>query len=699
MITLTLLCVALQQTTGITYPETPQGNVVDTIHGIEVADPYRWLEDDVRENQEVRTWVTEENEVTRSYLDAIEVLPFIKNELTKAWNYAKHGSPFHRGARWFQSRNTGLQNHSVIYTGDSKNNINTVLLDPNTFSEDGTKALSTYSPSPEGKFLVWGISDAGSDWSTWYAKDLRTGKEFPEVMRDIKNASPSWLPNESGYYYSRYPNSTNDAHINITDGAELWFHRIGTPQSIDKQVYADPAHPDRFYGASVTKNGGWLVVSVKEGTSSNNGVLVKGPREGSEFHWLIHTFDASVDLIGGIGDMLWFKTDRNAPNGKIVRVNLSEETPTWETVIPEQKEILRGADIAGGVLTTTWLVDAASSAKIYSLDGEQLYEVDMPGLGTASGFAGQNTDKIVYWSFSSYNQPPSTYSLDLATGQTSLFWKAEVPIDVTDLVVKREFVRSTDGKNVPLFIVSHKDTVLDGSNPVLLYGYGGFDIAILPHFSASRATWMKMGGVYAVGCIRGGSEYGRDWHEAGMLMKKQQVFDDFIACGEWLIENKWTQPKKLAIQGGSNGGLLVGACMTQRPDLFGACLPAVGVLDMIRFPLFTVGWAWTSDYGDPKDKAMFKYLLEYSPYHNVQPGTCYPPTMVTTGDTDDRVVPGHSFKFAAALQRDQSCENPVLIRIETRAGHGAGKPTSLRIEEAADIYAFLWKSLGMGETQ
>ena len=473
------------------------------------------------------------------------------------------------------------------------------------------------------------------------------------------------------------------------------FHTIGTPQSIDKLVWSDTAHPDRFYKASVTKDGGWLVVYVREGTSSNNALLVKGPKEGDELHWLIPTFDASVDLIGGIGNTLWFKTDRGAPKGKIVRVNLAEETPTWETIIPEQTAILRSADIVGGKITTTWLEDASTKARVYGLNGNLLFTVDMPGIGTAYGFSGQNDDTTVYWSFTSYNQPPTTYTLDVETGETTLFWKADFPLDLTNIVVQREFVRSTDGAKVPLFIVSHKDTVLDGNNPVLLYGYGGFDIAILPYFSASRATWLSMGGVYAVGCIRGGSEYGREWHEEGMLQNKQQVFDDFIACGEWLIARKWTRPSKLGIQGGSNGGLLVGACMTQRPELFGACLPAVGVLDMIRFPLFTVGWAWTSDYGDPKDPDMFRHLLSYSPYHNVKAGTCYPPTLVTTGDTDDRVVPGHSFKFAAALQRDQSCSNPILIRIETRAGHGAGKPTSLRIEEAADVYAFLWQSLGM----
>ena len=674
------------------YPETRREIVVDTFHGQEVSDPYRWLEDDVRKSEEVAAWVNAENIVTREYLDSIEVLPEIDKALTNAWNYPKQGSPFHRGTRWFQSRNTGLQNHSVLYTGDSPKNINEVLLDPNSFSEDGTRALSMYSPSPEGTYLTWGISDAGSDWSVWYSKNLITGEPLPEVMRDIKTSSPAWLPDETGFYYSRYPKT--NGHIETTNGQQLWFHTVGTEQSEDKLIWSDPEHPDRFYGASVTKDGGWLVVSVSEGTSSNNALLVKGPNE-SELRWQVPNFVASFELIGGIGNTLWFKTDDKAPRGKIISVTFEDSHALVKDVIPEQKNILRGADVVGGKITATWLEDASTKATVHSLDGNELYTVKMPGIGTAGGFGGHNDDQVVYWSYSSYNYPPSTFTLDLNSGKTELFWKTAFPLDLSEMVVQRSFVTSSDGAKVPLFIVSHKDTVLDGNNPVLLYGYGGFDISILPYFSPSRAVWMKMGGVYAVACIRGGSEYGKEWHEGGMLANKQQVFDDFIASAEWLIEHKWTNTNKLAIQGGSNGGLLVGACMTQRPDLFGACLPAVGVMDMLRFPLFTVGWAWTSDYGSPDDPDMFPILYGYSPYHNLKKGTSYPPTLVTTGDTDDRVVPGHSFKFAAALQHAHVGANPVMIRIETRAGHGAGKPTKLRIEEAADVYAFLYEALGM----
>jgi prolyl oligopeptidase len=683
-----------QLDTNFNYPETRRELVTDTFHGVEVSDPYRWLENDVRTNEEVELWVSAENEVTEAYLDSIAVRPQIKNALTKAWNYPKLGQPFHRGSRWFQSRNSGLQNHSVIYTGDSPTNINAVLLDPNSFSEDGTHALSMYNPSPKGTFLTWGISKAGSDWSVWYSKNLVTGENLPEVLRDIKNDSPSWLPDESGFYYSRYPHSDSKGHIETTDGSELWFHKIGTEQTEDTLVWSDPEHPDRFYGASVTTDGGWLIVSVNEGTSSNNALLVKGPDK-TKLRWIITNFVASFKLIGGIGNTLWFKTDDQAPRGKIISVTFEGTDITIKDVIPQQEKILRSADIVGGKITATWLEDASTKATVHSLDGTELYSVKMPGIGTASGFGGQNDDTSVYWSYSSYNYPPAIFNLNLSSGNSTLVWKTEFPIDLSNMLVQRKFVTSTDGANVPLFIVSHKNTVLDGNNPVLLYGYGGFNISILPRFSASRSVWMEMGGVYAVACIRGGSEYGSEWHEGGMLANKQQVFDDFITCGEWLIENKWTTSSKLAIQGGSNGGLLVGACMTQRPDLFGACLPAVGVMDMLRFPLFTVGWAWTSDYGSPEDPDMFPILLGYSPYHNVKRGTAYPPTLVTTGDTDDRVVPSHSFKFAAALQDAQIGPNPVLIRIETKAGHGAGKPTTLRIEEAADIYSFLHRSLGM----
>ena len=502
LLTLALLCV-VSDTPTLSYPKTVRGEVVETIHGTEVPDPYRWLEEDVRKSEDVLNWVTSENTITRKYLDSIEALPRIRKELTDAWNYPKYGQPFHRGKRWFQSRNTGLQNHSVIFTGSSPSNIDTVLLDPNTFSQDGTRALSMYSPSPEGTYVTWGISDAGSDWSTWYSKNLKTGEELPEILRDIKNDSPSWLPDESGFYYSKYPKSNIEGHVETTDGSELWLHRIGTPQSKDTLVWSDAHHPDRFYGASVTKNGNWLVVSVNEGTSSNNAVLIKGPQDDT-LHWLIPSFDASVELIGGIGDTLWFKTDRNAPKGKIVSVDVGAETPAWQVVIPEQHVILRSADIVGGKITATWLEDASSKATVHALNGTKLYTVEMPGIGTASGFAGQNRDTTVYWSFSSYNQPPSIYTLDLPTGQTTLVWKTSFPINLDDIVVRRKFVTSSDGKKVPLFLVSHKDTMLDGNNPLLLYGYGGFDIPILPRFSASRATWINMGGIYAVGCIRGG---------------------------------------------------------------------------------------------------------------------------------------------------------------------------------------------------
>jgi len=677
------------------YPEAQRGDTVDVLHGVKVNDPYRWLEDDVRKNEEVKAWVDAQNEVTSAYLNAIPVRAEIKQALTDSFNFPRQSAPFERGPYWFQSRNTGLQNHSVIYYGTSEDDINNVLVDPNTFSEDGTKALSTWSISPDGSFLVWGVSDAGSDWKTFRVRSLLNKRLYPDVLTDIKFSRPAWLPDESGFYYTRFVNNDGTELVEVTEGSQIWFHELGTDQSEDTFVYYDKENPHHYYGPTVTEENGWLVVSVNKGTDANNGVLIKGPDE-TELRWLDDKFDAEMSLVGAIGDKLWFQTNRDAPNGKIISIDPTKDSE-WAVVLPERKDILRSADIVGGKMAVTWLQDAASKVTIHEVTGEELYTVNLPGFGTAAGFGGKNNQHEVYWTYSSFDQPISIHKLNLDTEETKQVWEAEVPIDLDNLTVSRIFVTSTDGAKVPMFLTHNKDVKLDNNNPVLQYGYGGFDIAMLPRFSPARAIWVSMGGVYASTCIRGGSEYGRTWHEAGMHENKQQVFDDFIACSEWLVKNGWSKPSKIGIQGGSNGGLLVGACMTQRPDLFGACLPAVGVMDMLRFHLFTVGWAWTSEFGSPDDPEMFQHILKYSPLHNLKKGVCYPPTLVTTGDTDDRVVPGHSFKFAAELQHDQGCDNPVFIRIETRAGHGAGKPMHLWIDETADIYAFLYKNLGMGD--
>mgnify|MGYP001238100953 CR=1 FL=1 len=677
------------------YPETQRGDIVDVLHGVKVSDPYRWLEDDVRKNDEVKAWVEAQNELTSAYLNEIPVREEIKQALTDSFNFPRQSAPFERGPYWFQSRNTGLQNHSLIYYGTSEEDINDVLIDPNTFSEDGTKALSTWSISPEGSFLVWGVSDAGSDWKTWRVRSLKNKRMYPEILSDIKFSRPAWLPDESGFYYTRFVNNKGTELVEVTEGSQIWFHKLGTDQSEDTFVYYDKENPHYYYGPTVTEENGWLIVSVNKGTDANNGVLIRGSKE-KELRWLDDKFDAEMSYIGAIGDKLWFLTNRDAPNGKIISINPTKDNE-WTEVLPERKDILRSADIVGGKMTVTWLQDAASKVTVHEVTGEEIYAVTLPGFGTAGGFGGKNDQHEVYWTYSSFNQPISIHKLNLETQETKQIWEAKVPINLENLMVSRVFVTSTDGARVPMFLTHNKDVKLDNNNPVLQYGYGGFDSAMLPRFSPARAIWVSMGGVYASTCIRGGSEYGRTWHEAGMHEKKQQVFDDFIACSEWLVKNGWSKPSKIGIQGGSNGGLLVGACMTQRPDLFGACLPAVGVMDMLRFHLFTVGWAWTSEYGSPDDPEMFPHILRYSPLHNLKKGVCYPPTLVTTGDTDDRVVPGHSFKFAAELQYDQGCDNPVLIRIETRAGHGAGKPMHLWIDEAADIYAFLYKNLDMGE--
>ncbi|MDP6601528.1 MAG: prolyl oligopeptidase family serine peptidase [Phycisphaerales bacterium] len=689
--TTTLLAlIALQP---LQYPPAPRGEVVEDINGMSVADPYRWLEADVRESESVKEWVDAENAITANWLEAVPQRAGIRDRLEEVWDYERAGLPVHRGSRWFQTRNSGLQNHSVLYEGQAADACDRVLLDPNTWSEDGTIALSGWSPSPKGRFLAWGQSSAGSDWDTWFVTDLETGEQFSDTLHWIKFGSPAWLADESGFYYTRFPKAEDEGHIAQTLNNQVWLHRIGSPQSEDTQVWFDAAFPKRYYGATVTEDGRWLVIEVSQGTSAGNALLYARANAADTPRWLIPSFDAKYSLIGSQGNTLFFLTDDGAAAGRIMAVEVGGKEVVWREVIAERKDILDGGDIVGGSIAVAWMQDAAAAATIHDLDGQERFRVQLPGLGSIGGFGGRDTDKTFYFSFSSYDTPPSILTCDLATGATSEWWRTSVPINTDDFEVRRVFVQSTDGARVPMFITARSGTVLDGSNPVLLYGYGGFDIAIRPGFSVTRSVWLELGGVLAVANIRGGSEYGRTWHEEGMFERKQQVFDDFIACGEWLIKEGWTSTNRLAIQGGSNGGLLVGACMTQRPDLFAAALPQVGVLDMLRFHLFTLGWGWTSEYGDPEDPKMTATLLAYSPYHNVHPGTAYPATMITTGDTDDRVVPAHSFKFAAALQHAQAGDAPILIRIETRAGHGAGTPTHLRLDKAADTLAFLSRVL------
>ena len=680
----------------LTYPATRRGGQVDDFHGTEVADPYRWLEDDVRQSDEVAKWVEAQNEVTFAYLKAIPEREKIEQRITELWNFEKYGSPTKHGGRYFFLKNDGLQNQYVLYQQDTLDSEPSVLIDPNKWSADGTVALSGMSFSDSGKYLAYGIADAGSDWKNWRVMEIATGKVLADEINWIKFGSVSWTNDDEGFFYSRFPEpGEGETFQALNYNQTVYYHRLRTPQKDDVVVYRRPDFPDWMFGTDVTEDGHYLVISVFKGTDDKNRVLYRDLRQRyASATEIIDHFDDEYTFIGSDDDTFYFLTDLDAPKRRLIAIDLAHPEPeAWREIIPTGENVLRNVDYVGGRFFAQYLEDAKTQVRIFDREGNFVREVEFPGIGSGDGFSGRQDDMETFYSFSSFATPPSTYRYDVTTGESQLLRRADVEFDPADYEVKQVFFKSKDGTRIPMFIAHRKGLVLDGSNPTLMYGYGGFNIPLTPRFSISRLAWMEMGGVFAMPNLRGGGEYGEDWHQAGTKLDKQNVFDDFIAAAEWLVENDYTEPGRLAIQGGSNGGLLVGACMTQRPDLFGACLPAVGVMDMLRFHKFTSGRYWVDDYGSAEDPEEFKALLAYSPYHNLKPGTKYPATMVTTADTDDRVVPGHSFKFAAALQHAHEGETPVLIRIETRAGHGAGKPTSKLIEEIADQWAFLIKNL------
>jgi len=590
-----------------------------------------------------------------------------------------------------------LQNQSVVYIANSLADKGRVFLDPNKLSADGTAALGGMSFTSDGKLVAYGVALAGSDRSEWRVKDVETGKDLPDVLKPNRQGGIAWLKDNSGFYYSRFPQTVKGGELREqTFNQQIYFHKLGAPQDEDVMIYERPDNKEFFLGAQVSEDGNWLIIYVGKGTAPQNMIYYKNLADAtSQIMPLIDNLDANYSFIGNDKSTLLFQTDKDASRGKVVSVNVAKQPRKWNVVIPEAKETLNGVDFINNQLVLSYLKDAYTQIKIHNLKGTFVREVKLPGIGSAGGFNGKRFDTETFYSYSSYNAPPTIYRYDMKTGKSELFRKAEVKFNADDFEVKQVFYTSKDGTRVPMFIVHKKGIVLDGNNPTLLYGYGGFNVPQTPGFSVSRIVWMEMGGVYAVANLRGGSEYGEDWHKGGMKLQKQNVFDDFIAAGEWLIANNYTRPLKLAIQGGSNGGLLVGAVLNQRPDLFGAALPAVGVMDMLRFTKFTIGWAWTSDYGSPDNPQEFAALYKYSPLHNIKPGTKYPATMVTTADHDDRVYPAHSFKYTAKLQEAQSGDAPILIRIETKAGHGAGKPTTKQIQEQTDIYGFLVKNLGM----
>jgi prolyl oligopeptidase len=689
----------LSAATAKKYPETKRVEQVDDYHGTSVADPYRWLEDDVRTSKEVANWVEAQNKVTLAYLESLPEREPLKRRLTELWNYPRYSMPFKVGGRYFYSKNDGLQNQSVFYTLEKLDGEPRVLLDPNSWSKDGTVALAGMAFTDDAKYLAYAKSEAGSDWSHWHVLDVITGKEHADEIKWVKFGGAAWTHDNLGFFYSRFPEpEPGQKFQGLSLNQKLYYHMLGTPQSADVLVYEQPDQPRWTVNGSVTDDGKYLVISIGDGTTSRKSrVLYKDlSQPDSKPRPLIEDFASKNFFIDNVGSVFYFVTDRKAPRSRIVAIDLRQpQEANWKEIIPAAADNLLGANLVGGQLFATYLKDAKTQVKVFDPSGKFLREIQLPGICSASGFGGKQIDQETFYSVSSFATPASIYRLDIATGKSTLFRQSEVKFNPDDYAVKQVFYTSKDGTRVPMFLSHRKGLKLDGTNPTLLYGYGGFNIPMTPGFSVSRLVWMEMGGVLAVANLRGGGEYGELWHRAGTKLQKQNVFDDFIAAAEYLISEKYTQPAKLAIQGGSNGGLLVGACMTQRPELFAACLPAVGVMDMLRYHRFTAGRFWVDDYGSADNPEEFKALLAYSPYHNLKKGTKYPATLVTTADTDDRVVPGHSFKFAAMLQECHAGEAPVLIRIETKAGHGAGKPTAKQIEEIADEWAFLFKNLGV----
>ncbi|MDZ8080739.1 MAG: prolyl oligopeptidase family protein [Nostoc sp. DcaGUA01] len=681
---------------SLTYPSSHKSNQVDNYHGNVVTDAYRWLEDP--DSPETRTWIESQNQVTFGYLGEIPTREKIKQRLTKLWDYEKYSIPFKEGEQYFYFKNDGLQNQSVLYTLKSLDTEPRVLLDPNKLSEDGTVALSGLSISEDGKLLAYGISTSGSDWQEWKVRDIETGEDLQDYLKWIKFSGASWTHDRQGFFYSRYDEPNEKTRLeDVNYYQKLYYHQLGKPQSEDVLIYHRPDQKEWGFSGDVTEDGRYLIISVWLGTDSKNLVFYKDLTNlDAEVVELINEFEANYSFIDNDGSVFYFRTDLNAPRGRLIAIDTNKPAPeSWQEIIPQSAETLESVGILNNQLVADYLKDAHTQIKIFDFKGEFIREVELPGLGSAGGFGGKRYDTETFYNFTSFTIPGTIYRYDMVTGKSEVFREPKVDFNPDDYQTKQVFYHSKDGTRVPMFITHKKGIKLDGNNPTYLYAYGGFNASMTPGFSVSLLVWMEMGGVYAMPNLRGGGEYGEEWHQAGMKEKKQNVFDDFIAAAEWLIANKYTKTEKLAIAGGSNGGLLVGACMTQRPDLFGAALPAVGVMDMLRFHKFTIGWAWTAEYGSPDNPEEFPALYAYSPLHNLKPNTAYPATLITTADHDDRVVPAHSFKFAAALQANHLGDAPVLIRIETKAGHGAGKPTAKIIEEAADKWAFLVRTLNV----
>lgn len=677
---------------SVKYPATRiDPNVKDNYHNTIVPDPYRWLEDD--NSEETKAWVKAQNVVTFGYLDQIPYRKTLKDRLTKLWNFERYTPPSKEGGKYYYFKNNGLQNQSVMYVQDKLDGPAQPVLDPNTLSKEGTVALGATSFNKDGSLLAFAVAEAGSDWQRAQVIDLKTGKTLNDTVRWIKFSGLSWW--KDGFFYSRYPEPKKGDELKGRSlNHKVYYHQIGTPQSKDELIHEDNAHPEyNFYGGT-TDDERFFILSVAESTTGNQLWFKDLSKKGAKLTPIITNVDNDYTVIDNINQNLLVLTNRNAPNQRIVSVNTEhQEEASWKVVVPENEDVIQSAQVLGGRLVVSYLHNAYSRIKIFKLDGTLERELKLPAIGTVGAISGKRDDDKVFYSFTSFTYPTSIFELDLSNGLYTIFKAPTVDFDPTAYETNQVWYTSKDGTKVPMFITHKKGLAMDGNNPCLLYGYGGFNISQQPGFSVSRAVLLENGGVYAVANIRGGGEFGEKWHKSGTLGQKQNVFDDFIGAAEYLQQNKYTSKEKMAIEGGSNGGLLVGACMTQRPDLFKVCFPRVGVLDMLRYQQFTIGRAWSTDYGLSENPEDFKYLIKYSPVHNVRP-LAYPATLVMTGDHDDRVVPAHSFKFIAELQAKQKGSNPVLVRIDTSAGHGAGKPTSKLIEESADVLSFFFYNIG-----
>ncbi|PHQ93131.1 MAG: S9 family peptidase [Pseudoalteromonas sp.] len=684
---------AMKAVNYLNYPETKKGTVVDTYFGENVADPYRWLEDDM--SDETAQWVKTQNNLTFSYLEQIPYRDTLKQRLEKLMNYEKISAPFTEGDYTYFYKNDGLQNQYVLYRSKDGGEAE-IFLDPNTFSEDGTTSMSGLSFSEDGSLLAYQISEGGSDWRKIIVIDTETKEQVEQALVDVKFSGVSWLAND-GFYYSSYDKPEGSELSAKTDQHKVYYHKLGQAQSEDTLVFGDTAEQKhRYVGAKATKDGRYLFISASVSTSGNKLFIKDLTKPDSEFVTVVGNTDSDTSVIDNEGSKLFLVTNLNAPNKKVVTVDASNPQPeNWQDFIPETENVLN-VTLGGNTFFANYMVDAISKVKQYNKQGELIRDISLPGVGTAGGFGGKKEQTTLYYSFTNYKTPGTTYSFDVQSGESKVYRKSGIDFNSDNYTSEQVFYTSKDGTKVPMIITYKSDIKLDGSNPTILYGYGGFNISLTPRFSSTTAAWLEQGGVYAVANIRGGGEYGKEWHKAGTQLQKQNVFDDFIAAAEYLQDKKYTSKKRLALRGGSNGGLLVGAVMTQRPDLFQVALPAVGVLDMLRYHTFTAGAGWAYDYGtSDQSKEMFDYLKGYSPIHNVKAGVEYPATMITTGDHDDRVVPSHSFKFAAELQANQAGTNPTLIRIETNAGHGAGTPTSKIIDLYADMYGFTLYNMGI----